>query len=148
MKKIREKAAGAGKMLLGLLYPHTCPFCGKVTTQEICDGCSREVQYVCEPRCKKCGKPIRSETEEYCYDCSHKHHYYDRGFGLWIHQSQVQSSVYRFKYGNHRIYSEFYARELAKQYESAVRRWEISLIIPIPLYRKRRKNEDTTSRSW
>ena len=60
-------------------------------------------------------------------------------YGMWVHQSDVQASVYRFKYQNRRIYSEFYAKMLAEQYGSAVRRWKICLIIPIPLYRKRRR---------
>lgn len=136
---LAEYCIVAGKRALRLLYPNTCPFCGKVTAGQICNACVAKIQFIEEPRCMKCGKPIRNEAEEYCYDCSHRHHEYDRGYSLWIHKNEVQASIYRFKYHNRRIYSEFYAKILAEQYESAIRRWKVSLIIPIPLYRKRRR---------
>ena len=126
--------AEGGRKILGLLYPHTCPLCGKTTAEEICGACADKLLFIAEPRCMKCGKPIRSDEEEYCYDCAHRQHEYERGYGMWVHQGDVQASVYRFKYQNRRIYSEFYAKMLAEQYGSAVRRWKICLIIPIPLY--------------
>lgn len=138
-KRIRKCTAEAGRKVLGLLYPHTCPFCGKVTAEEICGICADKLRFITEPRCMKCGKPIRSATEEYCYDCAHRKHEYVKGYGVWVHQKEVQASIYRFKYQNRRIYSEFYAKIMAEQYEPAIRRWKINLIIPIPLYRRRRR---------
>ena len=32
----------------------------------------------------KCGQPLSGNEEEYCADCGHTHHYYDRGYGLWL----------------------------------------------------------------
>ena len=138
-KRIMKCIADGRRKILGLLYPHTCPLCGKTTAEEICGACADKLLSIAEPRCMKCGKPIRSDEEEYCYDCAHRQHEYERGYGMWVHQGDVQASVYRFKYQNRRIYSEFYAKMLAEQYGSAVRRWKICLIIPIPLYRKRRR---------
>lgn len=105
----------AGEKILDLLYPHTCPFCGEVTERRICRPCAREVWYIREPRCKKCGKPVRSESSEYCFDCLHTRHFYERGLSLWKHEKQVRTSIYRFKYQNRRIYSQFYTEELAKK---------------------------------
>lgn len=136
MKKMLKKE---GEKILDLLYPHTCPFCGEVTERRICRTCAREVWYIREPRCKKCGKPIRSESSEYCFDCLHTRHFYERGLSLWKHEKQVRTSIYRFKYQNRRIYSRFYTEELAKKFGKYVVGWRISLIIPIPLSRKRKK---------
>lgn len=128
-----------GNAVLSLLYPNVCPLCGNVTKHGLCKQCIPGLQYIAEPRCKRCGKPVIGESQEYCYDCSHTHHYYDRGLSLWLHQKQVQTSVYQFKYHNRRIYSRFYAAEMAKQFAAIIKTWEIALIIPIPLSRKRRK---------
>ena len=129
----------AGNALLSLLYPHTCPFCGVVTKEPMCSKCADRIRPVAEPKCKKCGKPISSEKQEYCYDCTRTSHFYDRGFGLWLHQGQVKKSIYKYKYYNHRIYSQFYAGQLADIYGPVIHQWNIDLIIPIPLYKKRRR---------
>lgn len=123
--------------VLGLLYPHTCPFCGKVTAKRVCRSCRNKVQGVPEPRCRKCSKPIREETAEYCYDCARTRHDYEEGRALWLHRGVVKNSIYLFKYHNRRIHSRFYAEELAARYQAAVREWKVETIIPIPLSRER-----------
>lgn len=128
-----------GARILRLLYPHTCPFCGQVTERGVCERCRGQVHFLKEPLCKKCGKPIRDAQREYCYDCGHTHHNFDRGYALWLHNGQAQTSVYQFKYHNRRLYSRFYAVCMAGQYGQRLRQWNIQLIIPIPLSKKRRK---------
>lgn len=137
--RVLKTGTDTGKLILDWLYPHTCPFCGKVTKNPVCRVCAGKLPYVEEPLCKKCGKPIRSETAEYCFDCTRTEHSYDRGFGLWLHQQPVQRSVYQFKYHNRRIYSQYYAQEMVKRFKQAVFQWKIDLIIPIPLYKQRKK---------
>ncbi len=127
------------RKILGLLYPHTCVFCGKVSESSICDACKDKVFYVCEPRCKKCGKPIRYEEQEYCHDCHKQKSYYEQGKSIWIHKGLVPWSVYQFKYHNRRIFGEFYAREMYRLYEKWIRDCGIELIVPIPLHKKRRR---------
>lgn len=104
----------------------------------MCSACAKKVVYVGEPRCKKCGKPIRYEEQEYCQDCVKQDFYYEQGRSLWLHKEPVSSSVYRFKYQNLRIYGEFYAKEMFRLYGEVIRKWEIDLIIPVPLHWRRR----------
>lgn len=139
MSRLGRGAAGGLETILGWLYPHVCPFCGKVTEERICGPCRKKLVYIGEPRCMRCGKPVRLESSEYCLDCGKRSWMYDRGYALWVHSKEVQKSIYQFKYHNRRIFGRFYAEELLSRYETAVRRWNISLIIPIPLSRKRRR---------
>lgn len=88
----------------------------------------------------RCGKPVRRKEQEYCYDCERHAHVYERGYSLWVHKGGVQQSIYQFKYHNRRIYSQFFGRELLFRYGQAVRGWEITFIIPIPLSKKRRRS--------
>lgn len=127
------------ELAAGLLYPQTCPFCGRVSAQRVCGACRKKLAYVGEPRCMRCGKPLRQAEREYCRDCERRPHAYDRGYALWVHQGGVKHAIYQFKYHNRRIYSRFFAAELQNRYGEAIRRWEISTIIPVPLSRKRRR---------
>lgn len=127
------------KISLGLLYPRTCYFCGKLSREPICGACREKVFYITEPRCKKCGKPVRYAQQEYCRDCQRQTFYYEQGRNLWIHKGAVPWSVYQFKYHNRRVFGEFYAQEFYRLYGDWIRSKKIDRIIPIPLHKKRRR---------
>lgn len=137
-KRKNNKWKEAVKLVLGLLYPNTCPLCDRLSLEPVCAQCQKEIPFIKEPRCMKCGKELDQDWREYCGDCARTSHYYERGLSLWNHH-QVQSSIYRYKYKNRRVYAEFYAKTMAEQFESILKQWEIDLIIPIPLYKKRKK---------
>ena len=122
-----------------MLYPKTCCFCGKTSEKEVCDVCAGRILYITEPRCKKCGKPVRYEEQEYCYDCQSRKFYYEQGKSIWVHKEPVNWSLYQFKYHNRRIFGEFYAKELFRLYGHIIRQWGIDLIVPVPLHWKRKR---------
>lgn len=124
---------------LGILYPQTCCFCGKLSRTPICKECEGKIIYIQEPVCKKCGKPIRYEENEYCGDCAEKSFHYEQGRSVWLHKGNVRWSIYQFKYHNRRIYGKFYAQELYRVYGELIRKWKIDVIIPIPLHHRRRR---------
>lgn len=127
------------KRILEWLYPSVCVFCEKICKEGICAECRKSVGIIEEPRCKKCGKPIRREEAEFCHDCEREELCYEQGRSLWLHQKPVSSSIYAFKYKNRRVYGEVYGREMAKRFEKLIRLWEIDVIVPVPLHRKKRK---------
>lgn len=141
MRKFRGlKNADIGNGILSFFYPHTCPFCGKVLLKEgCCDACRTRIHYVRQPKCMRCGKPIANEQKEYCRDCEKKERSFEQGYGLWLHEGAVRQAVYQFKYRNRRVFASYFAGELLKEYEDVIRKWKISLIIPIPLSKKRRR---------
>lgn len=124
---------------LGILFPQTCCFCGKVCRNNICEECKKKITYIQEPICKKCGKPIRYEEKEYCGDCAGKKKYYEQGKSVWLHKDNVCWSIYQFKYHNRRIYGKFYAEELFRLYGKWIKDKKIDVIIPVPLHRRRRR---------
>lgn len=127
------------KLCLGILYPQTCCFCGKVSRKPICKACEGKITYIKEPRCKKCGKPVRYPEQEYCMDCGRERKNFEQGRSLWIHKGLVPWSIYQFKYHNKRIYGEFYAKELYRLYGRKIKEWEIDVIVPVPLHPKKRR---------
>lgn len=134
------------KEILHLLYPVRCPFCDELVGSEfgkweypICPQCRETIEYVREPACMKCGKPLEDERAEYCGDCTRKEHLFDQGKALWVYKGAVRQSIYRLKYGNRREYGIAYAQELAGRYGTWIRSRDIQLIVPIPLHSKRRR---------
>ena len=95
----------------------------------------------------KCGKPLRHEEQEYCYDCVRTPRYFDKGTALWLHKEPVNWSIYQYKFHNQRRFGQYYAEELAQRYGAVLKRWNPDLIVPIPLYpaklRKRGYNQAT-----
>ena len=86
-----------------------------------------------------CGKPMRSDTDEYCPDCRKHDSYLEQGLNLWKHREPASGALYRLKYHNKRNYGKVFARELVKQYAEDIRRWRIEEIIPVPLHPSRRR---------
>lgn len=127
------------KRCLGMLYPQTCCFCGTICKQPACEACLEMIEYTTPPFCKKCGKPIAISEESLCFDCKHHKRYFETGKSLWVHKGKVRWSVYQFKYHNRRVYADFYANELCRLYGEDIRNWQIDVIMPVPLYKKRRR---------
>lgn len=103
------------------------------------------VEYIEQPRCSRCGKPIRYEEQEYCHDCERASFSYEQGRSVWMHHGLVKKSVYQFKYHNKRVYAKTYAREWLIHNTKQLERWKPDVIIPVPLhwrrYRKRGYNQ-------
>ena len=138
MKKYIEKWTDK---ILNIFWPKTCPFCGKVNCDGICHSCRKKVDelQILEPRCLKCGKPIRYSEQEYCHDCKVTNHIYDRGVSMWIHKPPVNYAIYQLKYHNQRYYAKYFAVEICAQYEAVIRRWRPQALVPVPLHRRRRR---------
>ena len=95
--------------------------------------------YIREAFCLKCGKPLEDEQQEYCADCLKKKHSFDLGRALFSYRGQIRSSLYRLKYGNKREYAKVYGREMARRFGRWIRQTGVTLIVPVPLHRSRRR---------
>lgn len=126
-------------VVLDMIYPIKCPFCGNITGDGICAVCRERIKKIEEPYCMMCGKPVRNVDQEYCYDCRKSKHAFEEGRGLWVHRSPVSDALYAFKYQNRRIYGEIFGRELAETYGMYLKRRGVDLIIPIPIHKKKRR---------
>lgn len=82
----------------------------------------------------KCGKPLKMEEQEYCYDCRRHEYAYDQGRSLWLHTGMVPGAIYRFKFHNKRYYAKIFAGEMAAAYGNWIRKNRIEEIIPVPLH--------------
>lgn len=126
----------------GFMFPRRCPVCDKILAfngKKICFGCEDKLVYVHEPKCKKCGKQIEKFEQEYCYDCTKHRHIYKTGIAPFVHTGLVKQSIYAIKYRNKREYIDFYTDEILRLYKDEIEQWSCDGIIPVPLYKKKRR---------
>ena len=122
LKEYIQQLAQTGiKELTDIVFPPACPVCGGVLgfekgrRRQICQDCDNRLEYIGEPRCMKCGKPLKkTDTQQFCYDCTVKRHFYERGV-------------------------------VAQQCGALIGKWDIDLVLPVPMYaakqRKRGYNQ-------
>jgi len=130
-----------------IIYPYTCPLCGKVTEIEkvLCNTCETQLKYIEEPICKKCGKQLENDEQEYCGDCKRRGHVFDSGIGIFAYDDNVRRSIYDFKYNDMKIYGKFYGIKMAARARGYIEHWKPDVIAPVPVskkkYRKRGYNQ-------
>ncbi len=104
---------------------------------DVCAACREKLPYIKEPCCKKCGKEIRREEEEYCYDCRKQAHIYTEGRALFSYNEIMQDSVGAFKYKNRQEYAEMFGKEMSLAFSDQIRRWRAEVLIPVPVHKSR-----------
>lgn len=87
----------------------------------------------------RCGKPVETEEQEYCYDCLMEEKHFVRGYPLFLYQAPVQQGITAMKYHNRREYAEFYVQELLKKYGNEWERLSFSGILPVPVHKHKRR---------
>lgn len=129
--------------LMDIVFPRKCVFCGEILTNAddgACLGCSRRVTYVTEPKCARCGKPISDPAREYCTDCERRRDAsLDENAALWVYLEDTKRAMAGFKYGGCSSDSGYYAGQIAKYLSSRIATWNVDVIVPIPIHKKRER---------
>ena len=127
--------------ILELLYPPRCPVCQGVLRgkESVCRPCKGKLHYISEPKCKKCGKGIEKQEQEYCADCQRFSHAFDRGLSVFVYDEVMRRSISMFKYHNRREYAVFYATQMYEQYRVFLNAWRPEVILPVPIHRQKRR---------
>ena len=135
--------------ILDWIFPPRCPVCdGLMDSGELIhENCRRKLFFVKEPCCARCGRPLLSESQEYCMDCARKQKGqrknnepgFKQGKSLFLYKGMVKETMYRFKYSNKREYAEYFAREAAESYGDWIRQKGIQAIVPVPMYRHKQR---------
>lgn len=127
--------------LMRQLYPSCCRICGKIMSSDnlVCSECHKELDYLIEPVCKKCGKKVISTEQEYCFDCSSTQHFFEQNRGVFEYKGQIKSSIYNFKYKNKRKNADFYIDEIISKCGKWIRRCDVDCLIPIPIHESRKR---------
>lgn len=131
-----------GAFVLDTVYPRACPVCRDVVTPKgelICPDCRSRLQYVSEPACMCCGKPIASEQNEFCHDCEQRKHSYEKGFAVFVYDDVMQQAVSDYKYRSRKELAEFFAAELAAFFQKRMTALGAEVLIPVPVHAARKR---------
>lgn len=125
--------------ILPILYPRHCPVCQTLLPygKYICDPCAASLPYVTEPICLRCGKPISSAEQEYCYDCRHFPKSFRSGLALFVYNETTRPVMAAFKYKNRRMLSQFFAREIVRRHKDDLLQKKPQLCIPVPIHKNK-----------
>ncbi len=128
--------------LIDIIYPPRCPVCGEVKRGKkklACNGCLERLTWIKEPQCKKCGKMLESEEQEYCFDCNKVQYHFESGYPLWSYDDIMKKSIADFKYGGRREYGKFYGTVLAERYGPKFLALQVDVIVPVPIHDTKRR---------
>lgn len=137
--------------VMDMIFPPRCPVCDEIVgpmEKYIHHECRRQLFPIEQPVCMRCGKSVTSEQQEYCEDCGKamEHHRLYRekdcikqGKAVFTYKGSIKQTMYRFKYSNRREYSAFFAEMAVDKYAGWIRSCGIDVIIPVPMYRGKRK---------
>ena len=145
----RYADAGAGRGIASLvsaaadlICPPRCPLCERILLPEeglVCSGCRRKLEFIKEPFCLRCGKPLERPDREFCPDCERKPHLYDEGRSAFVYEKTMRLAVDRMKFLNRREYIPFFAAAILAAHKDALLRWRVQCIVPIPMHPRKKK---------
>ncbi len=130
---------------IDIIYPPECPVCQRILTEardrqvKVHHSCYKKLKRVTEPMCKRCGKPVLSSQQEYCYDCSKGVVSYESGHSLWVYDACSSESVFHYKYSGRQSYADFYGNALVYFYGEWIRSLRVQQLIPVPLSQQKMK---------
>lgn len=122
---------------MNIVYPKRCAICGGIVADKgnnVCSPCYKELPWIVEPTCKRCGKPVENDEIEFCYDCSRRQFYYENGFSLWNYTGKMKQSIAYFKYHNRKEYGKFYGEEFVRVFGKELLKLEPDALIPVPIH--------------
>lgn len=123
------------EIVLDLLFPRRCPFCGEIS-DGICERCRKKVTIIAQPCCYRCGRPLKKEEREFCGDCAVHKHYFRQGRSLYPYEKEAKNAVYAAKYQNKREYLDYFAREMAENFQKELDLWNPEIVLSIPMHKK------------
>lgn len=127
---------------IDLLFPRRCPVCDSIVVPKgrlICPDCIKNLSFVKDPVCKKCGKEVLSSDIEYCFDCMKHKRSYEFGRALVNYEEYARNSIAKIKYKNKREYLDFYGDALSLRYEKIIRRMGADGLVPVPVHPSRKR---------
>lgn len=144
---IRWPALGAA---IDLVYPPQCVSCREAMDREtsdrrFCDACWNSLDLFSHPYCNRCGTSLSRPDRNDCRTCEEQRFRFDRVVRLGPYEQPLREYVLRMKHvaeeplslGIGGLLAEACCRELSS--------WQPELVVPIPMFWRRRIVRRTSS---
>lgn len=117
-----------GLTFLDLIFPPTCPACGKLG-EHWCEDCQNNVNQLATPICKRCGIPLKTQTTN-C-NCSEVFTHLDSLRSFAYYEESIRTAIKQFKFNRDFALSKSLAIYLINLYNGY--KIEGDTVIPVPL---------------
>lgn len=128
--------------ILDWVYPPhlNCLVCEKPLKpgeRDVCGRCIKDIEYISDPCCVKCGKPLYGNPGvKLCHDCNTVEHVFTQAASVGIFEGTLKQMLFHFKFkGKTRLAGVL--GELMSQKLKALAWPEFDAVIPVPLSSKR-----------
>jgi len=139
--------------LAGLLFPQRCPLCDRVLPFDarlkaplppafgsdvwVHRACHDRLQWVREPSCLRCGRPLADTQAQYCEACEKRRFSFESNTALWLYRDAARDSVAFFKYHGRRQNAVYYARALCAAHGAYFKALNAQALVPVPIHPSR-----------
>jgi len=139
------------RVLMGLtdvVFPPSCISCGGVMDQRedccFCDRCESQIACIRSPVCPCCGMPMSGESgsDHLCGECLRERPPFSRARSLGRYEKTLLATIHKFKYGGKVAIGEILGNWMAAYDYPDFEIGNQSLIIPVPLHRKRLRERE------
>ncbi len=130
--------------LADLIFPPACCSCGALLGRGMttfCGACLSEIRFIRAPLCPVCGIPYPNEEEinHRCADCIRSKESFSLARAVGVYDAVLLEVIHRFKYRGRINLGEVLGRFMAEFRYEDLRIEDYSLIVPVPLHRRRLK---------
>jgi len=138
IKIIKKYLKNVFTMLVNVVFPPICMKCGNACAYSggVCAECFKNLIFVVEPFCHKCGRPIDKIAKEwgFCPFCkTMKEVYFDEARSALIYDENSSPLVLALKYADKTEIVPL----LAKWIKLAAKDINADIVVPVPLFRGR-----------
>lgn len=125
--------------IIDLLYAKACLYCYSQTfdANNLCLDCAKEISYITEPKCYRCGEPfVVSHYKNFdCISCADQKLFFDSAQALFIYDGVIRELIHRYKFEGKTHLAQFFARLLVSNCKESF--LKIDYIIAIPTHPKK-----------
>ena len=133
--------------LLDIIAPHTCQICGRIADNYLCQDCTQGINLINDGFCTVCGIPFISKASfsHVCGACIKKKPKFTSARSIGIYEGVLMDAVHKLKYNGKTSLAKPLGMIMAEKLSLAFCREKhafhplASLIVPIPLHKKRLK---------
>ena len=127
------------KLITDIIFPRRCPVCDRVLALNgtlICEDCRDRLVPVGQNSCRKCGKRLNYDRDEYCSDCLREKHSFTKARSVFIYNDAMRRSILRYKEHGRREYAEFYSKAVAAAFGREIKAFRPDGIVAVPVNKK------------
>ncbi|MDE6613921.1 MAG: ComF family protein [Clostridia bacterium] len=121
---------------------YNCIVCDKELREQsrygLCDDCLKEMTFLKDDICKKCGR-LQYNEADYCLTCQNHTRYFDIARSCVVYDEKAKEIVRGLKFGRRKYMAKYVSNFLMERYAECFADKEIDYIVPVPIMKKRQE---------